>query len=307
MSNFIVSFKRFLTNKNTVTIIGIVVILILLYVVYNAQINNAVDPQKVPVAKENIQPRDEVTADKVELIDVPAVAITDNVYRYKKDVVGKYANVNSVIPKGSMFYTDTLVDKKELPDSAFTEVKEGEVVYNFPVTMATTYGNSIFPGNKIDIYMKAVEDSTGKIMVGKLVENIEVLAVKDAQGRHVFENTSENRTPATLIFGVPDTINILLRKAFYLSSIDVELFPVPHGGAVKTEGDVNVTADQLKSYIEAHTVNIQLNTTDDLTTNNDDATDKAEGNSTGSNDKSTANNAAGNAANNAANKANGAQ
>lgn len=269
MSNFLVSFKRFLKNKNTVTIVGIVIILILLYVVYNAQINNAVNPVKVPVAKATIQPREQVTADKVELIDVPAVSITDNTYKYKADVVGKYANVNSAIPKGSMFYKETLVDKKELPDSAFTEVKEGEIVYNFPVTMATTYGNSIFPSNKVDIYMKAVDDATGKIMVGKLVENVEILAVKDAQGRHVFENTEENRTPATLIFGVPDTINILLRKASYLADIDVELFPVPHGGTANTTGAVNVTAAQLKSYIEAHTVNVQLDEPEDTTTKND--------------------------------------
>lgn len=287
MGNLTVSLKRFLKNKNTVTILGIVIILILLYVVYTTQINNAVNPMKIPVAKETLQPRDEVTADKVELIDVPAVAVSDNVYKYKKDVVGKYANVNSVIPQGSMFYTDTLVDKKELPDSAFTEVKEGEVVYNFPVTMSTTYGNSIFPGNKIDIYMKAVEDSTGKIMVGKLIENVEVLAVKDAQGRHVFEDSSERRTPATLIFGVSDSVNILLRKASYLSSIDVELFPVPHGGTATTEGDVNVTSTQLKSYIEAHTVNVQIDTDKDLTTNNDKATDSAVGNSTGSNTNKT--------------------
>lgn len=297
MSNLMVSFKRFLKNKNTVTILGIVIILVLLYVVYSSQINNAVNPVKIPVAKETIQPRDEVTSDKVELIDVPTIAVSENVYRYKKDVVGKYANVNSVIPQGSMFYTDTLVDKKELPDSAFTEVKEGEVVYNFPVTMSSTYGNSIFPGNKIDIYMKAVEDSTGKIMVGKLIENVEVLAVKDAQGRHVFEDSSERRTPATLIFGVPDSISLLLRKAYYLSNIDVELFPVPHGGTAATEGDVNATSAQLKSYIEAHTINVQLDTEKDLTTNNDKATDEGVGNTTGSDDKKSETN----------NKANGAQ
>lgn len=259
MDNLTVSLKRFLRNKNTVTIIGIVIILVLLYIVYNGQINSAVDPIQIPIAKENIQPREKVTADKVDVIDVPSVAVTENVYQNKKDVIGKYANVNSVIPKGSMFYGETLIDKRDLPDSSFTKVKKGEVVYNFPVTMASTYGNSIMPENKIDIYMKAVEDATGKIMVGKLVENIKVLAVKDAQGRHVFENTNENRAPAFLIFGVPDSINNLLRKASYLSIINVELFPVPHGGSAPTKGDVNVTADQLKDYIEAHTINVQLN------------------------------------------------
>ena len=37
--------------------------------------------------------------------------------------------------------------------------------------METTYGNSIYPGNYIDIYMKAINEN-GQLMVGKLVENI---------------------------------------------------------------------------------------------------------------------------------------
>jgi len=276
MNNLIVSFKRFLKNKNTVTILGIVIILVLLYVVYNMQINNAVVPVQVPVAKETIQPRDEVTSDMVELIDVPAISVSENVYTSKAAVVGKYANVNSVIPKGSMFYTDTLVEKKELPDAAFTEVKEGEIVFSLPVDMTTTYGNSIFPGNKIDIYMKAVEDATGKIMVGKLIQNIEVLAVKDSQGRHVFEDSAERRTPSSLIFGVPADIHNLLLKANYLSNLGVELFPVPHGGTVKEEGSVNVTAAQLKGYVEAHTINVQI---DEPQQEANTATDSAVGNS----------------------------
>lgn len=258
MNNLAISFQRFLKNKNTVTIIGIILILVLLYVVYAITINNAVNPVKIPVAAEKIQPRTKITSEMVEVVDIPAVAVTENVYQNKNNVVGKYANVNAVIPKGSMFYEGVIVKKEELPDSSFTEVEEGDVVYNLSVTTETTYGNSIFPGNKIDIYMKAVDDATGKIMVGKLIKNIEVLAVKDRQGRHVFEDTEANRTPATLIFGVEPDINILLRKASYLSNVGVELFPVPHGGEAASEGEVSVTATQLKNYIEAHTVNVQL-------------------------------------------------
>ncbi len=263
MNSFLNSAKRFLTNKNTVTIIGVVVILILLYIGYSTQINNAVEPVQVPVATETIQPRTEITDDMVELIDVPNIALSDNVITSKSEVVGKYSNVNSVIPEGSMFYTDTVIDEDELPDSAFVKVKSGEIVYNFPVTMSSTYGNSIYPGNQIDIYMKAGDGTDEKIMVGKLVENVEVLAVKDSSGRNVFEDTSENRTPAFLIFGVPEDIYLLLKKASYMESLGVELYPVPHGGSVSTDGATEVSTQQLVDYIEAHAVNIPITDTTD--------------------------------------------
>ena len=93
-------------------------------------------------------------------------------------------------------------------------------------------------------------------MVGKLLENVEVLAVKDSSGRHVFENTEEDRTPAYLIFGVSEEIHLLLRKAEYLYSYAVELFPVPHGGSVPTEGDTRVSTQYLKDFINANTVSL---------------------------------------------------
>lgn len=254
MNNIIISIKRFLRNKNTVTIIGIFAIIGILYWGYNSQINKQVNPiRNIPVAKQTIQPRTLITQDMIDYIDIPPILLQNNLILSSSLVVGKYTDYNTVIPAGSLFYKDVLIDKDQLPDAAFVKVKEGDVVYNFPVTMESTYGNSIFPGNKIDIYMKAINEA-GQIMVGKLIENIEIIDVKDSNGQHVFENTEERRIPATLIFGVPPEINILLRKASYMSNFSVELFPVPHGGTAPTTGDIQVTSQNLKDFINANTV-----------------------------------------------------
>ena len=264
MNNITASAQKFFRNKNTVTILGIVIILIILYIGYSTQINNAVQPVSVPVATETIQPRTEITSDMVETVDMPSVSIKENVIVNRNNIIGKYSNINAVIPKGSMFYTDAVISKSELPDSVFVKVKKGDVVYNFPVDMESTYGNSIYPGNKIDIYMKTGNGEDEKVMLGKLVKNVEVLAVKDSSGKNVFENTEEDRTPAMLIFGVPEDINLLLRKASYMESLGVELFPVPHGGKVSTEGATEVSTQQLADYIDAHAVNIPVTETNDV-------------------------------------------
>lgn len=266
MNSLSITLNRFLKNKNTVTILGVVLILLIIYFGYSTTIKNAVTPVRVPVAAATIQPRTLITEEMVTTIDVAAKALQDTeVVRNRDMIIGKYSNVNSVIPKGSMFYSALLTTASELPDSAFVKVGKNEVPYNFPVTMASTYGNSIYPGNKIDIYMKA-ENEDGQVMVGKLVENIEVLAVKDSNGKHVFENTDEERVPAFLIFGVKDEINILLRKASYMNDFSVELFPVPHGGKVDTSGSTQVSTEYLKDFINANTVTIQEEKKDNTTT-----------------------------------------
>ncbi len=267
-NNLLDSIKRFFKNKNTVTIIGVIAILILLYIGYSTQIKKAVDPLQVPVATQTIQPRTEITSDMVQLVDMPNISVGSNVITSRGAVVGKYSNINSVIPEGSMFYTDMVINKDELPDAAFTKVKSGEVVYSFPVDMESTYGNSIFPGNLIDIYMKVGNGTDEKIMIGKLLENVEVLAVKDSSGRAVFENTSEDRSPAMLIFGLSEEYNLLLKKASYMDVLGVELYPVPHGGAVASTGSTQVSTQQLVDYVNAHAVDIPVATPTQTQTDN---------------------------------------
>ena len=259
MNNFLISVKRFLKNKNTVTIICIIIILVILYVVYKGQIDSAVNPVNVPVAAVDIQPRTELKEGMINTISVPTVALTTDAIRYSSAVVGKYTNINRFIPKGSMFFQSQIVDKSSLPDSAFAEVKEGEIPYQFSVSMDTTYGNSIYPGSKVDIYMKAV-DADDKIMVGRLLQDVEVIAVKDSSGKNVFDQ--ESGTPSYLLFGVPDSIHILLRKCEYLSSYGVSLFPVPHGGTTESEGEITVDIQYLVDFINAATVDLSTEETE---------------------------------------------
>ena len=253
MNGLMNSLKRFVSNKNTVTIIGVILVLFLLYWGYSSQVSNSVQPVQVPVAARTIQPRTQITEDMISTIEISQIAVAENVYTDSNRVVGLYSNVNTLIPIGSMFYQEALIEKDQLPDSAFFEIGEDEIPYLFSVDMETTFGNSIFPNSKIDIYMKAV-DEDNKVMVGRLLEDVKVIAVKDNNGNDVFETTEDQREPAYLVFGLPDEIHILLRKAKYISTNDVELFPVPHGGTVASEGDIRVSTEYLKDFINSKTI-----------------------------------------------------
>lgn len=259
-NNLLESVRRLFKNKNTVTILGVIGILVLLYIGYSVQINNAVKPISVPVATETIQPRTQITESMFTMVSMPSISIdSDQVITSSAGLIGNYSNVNSLIPKGSMFFRSAVVKEEDLPDAVFAKVKKGQVVYNFAVNLESTYGNSIFPGNKIDIYMKVGNGVDEKVMIGKLLENIEVLAVKDSSGRSVFENTNEFRTPSMLIFGLSPEHNLLLRKASYLNSLGVVLYPVPQSTSDTSSNDATqVSTQELRDYIEAHSVNIQV-------------------------------------------------
>ena len=52
MGNIVTTFKRFLSNKNTVTIIGVMLGIVVLYVGYNYRVNHAIETVSIHYAKQ---------------------------------------------------------------------------------------------------------------------------------------------------------------------------------------------------------------------------------------------------------------
>lgn len=272
MNNFAATLKRILTNKNTVTILGVLVGIAVLYFGYTWRINQQVEQVTVLVAKQNIQPRTKITSDMVESVSIArvmydkmmgnyggGVSVLRNTSEISSFTDGAYANVNSLIPAGTPLIRNVnVVERAKIPSSVLLKIDKDQVPYAFSINYSDTYGNAIMDGMYVDIYMKANDDS-GKAMIGKLVQDVKVLAVLDSSGRDVFENTEENRTPATFIFSVDEDLHLLLRKANYLSRNSVELIPVPVTESVSDEdyeGTVEITSSYLREFIESRTINV---------------------------------------------------
>lgn len=261
MGNISVGIKKFLSNKNTVTVVGVVVAVLVLYIAYNMRVQAAVNPISVPYAKEQIKPGIQITADMVGSMEVPPSMLAGDVLRNPAEVIDKYSNADTLIPEGSLFYKRQVVEKEQLPANIILDYPKGYVLYNMPVSTESTYGNSIYPGNYIDIYLKAtrkvVEGQTAtddRIMYGKFLENVKVLAVKDSAGQPVFSNLDEQRSPAMIVFAVPSDYYLLLKKASYLQTYDSVLVPVPTNESLKDEpGDIKMSSDSLRDWVNTVT------------------------------------------------------
>lgn len=270
MNNLVVGIKKFFTNKNTVTVIGVVLAIVILYVGYNMRISQAINPVTVPYALEEINPGVQITEDMVGTMEIPqSMADSSVIITNRADVIDMYSYSDSVIPEGSLFYRRSVVSREQLPDSIILDYPKGYVLYNLDVDMASTYSNSIYPGNYIDIYLKVQNvmdpnNPTGgddRIMIGKLLENVKVLAVYDSNGNNVFANLDEKTTPAQIIFAVPEEYHILLRKASYLRAYESEIIPVPTAESLEDEpGDVTLSSNDLKNFIN----NVTAMTEEDL-------------------------------------------
>ena len=259
MNNLSMSMKKFFFFFFTVTIIGVLLCLVILWFGYNYRINQKVALVKLPYATTAIQPRTLITDEMVGYIEVPIEFLGDSkYYNSKEDIVGKYSNYNTMIAKGSLFYTDLVTEESSLPNSAFYNIKNEDTPINYKVNMDTTYANSMMPGDYINIYFKG-QDANGNILFGKFISNIEILAVKDAQGRHVFDSLVEARTPAYMLFALPEDLHLLFRKALYLESVaGVEITLVPNTTELTEEDEVFISSNDIKNFIEERTNDVDI-------------------------------------------------
>lgn len=256
--------KRTLLNKNVVTILGVILSFVILFFAYSYRISSSIKPVTVPYAKVKILPGRQITSKMVGTTKVPPSMVEDDVLFYVSDVVDKYSNADTMIPAGSLFYERAVVDKEDLPANIILDYPSGYVLYNMAVNTESTYGNSIYPGQYINIYLKAsVKEIEGKkettdekrVMVGKLLSNIKVIAVRDADGNEVFGNDEDNKTPSMVIFAVPEEYYILLKKAEFLRTYSSELIPVPTNEGMKQDpGDLELSSDSIKEWINTVTV-----------------------------------------------------
>jgi len=239
--------NKFLKNKNTVTILGVLVCLLILWIGYNSRINAKTKLINVYYAKETIQPKKLITDEMIGKMQVPESFIKGKYYKKYDDIVGKYSNYNTMIAEGSLFYLDLLVEESNLPDAILYDVNEGERIVSFPVTMESTYGNSIMPGNKVDVYVKLIDDKD-KVIYGQFYEKVEVLGVKDSSGKNVFENTEESRTPSYVYFSLEEVKYLLFSSLQYVqdfySNYEIEIVLVPNTVEFKSD---DATATEVTS------------------------------------------------------------
>lgn len=247
MGSLFNAFKKFFVNKTTVTIVGVVAGIAVLVGFYMYRVNSAVDPTRVPIATRAIAATEEITSNDVEWVEIGSSFLKNrDIITDIDDIVGKYVNTGTSIPEGGMFYTSQVVEKEELPNSVFDEIPDGYTIYQLRVNIESTYSNSIYPGDKIDLWMTLNQDDL--IYFGEFITGIEVLAVRDSDGESVFDVTNSNR-PAWLLFAVPTEMYRYLKVAEFL---DITITPVPRNTNYNSEvGTTEISNDQLLYMLQS--------------------------------------------------------
>ena len=106
MGNIITTVKRFLGNKNTVTILGVILGIVVLYIGYNYRVKQATTPVTVPYAKEEISSRTLITSDMIGYMEVSSSVVNEspNMITNASELINNYVAFGTTIPANSLFY-----------------------------------------------------------------------------------------------------------------------------------------------------------------------------------------------------------
>lgn len=249
------TFKKFLGNKNTVTILGVVLIVAILGIGYHVRINQKTSLKSVPVAKETIAPKTQITDSMIRTVSVPTNFLVGSYYENPGNIIGKYTNYNATIAEGSLFYVDLLVNKEDLPDLMFGDIEEG--YRPFVIDLGAVTGLYGGPGDYIDIYFSGIT-ADEKVMFGQFLNGIQILSIVDDNGRNAYTNSSdeeEEQNAAQLMYiSVPEDLYIMLNRYDRLnevvSTLKSHLVLTPHSVDPDVENvDIYLTSDDIRKLI----------------------------------------------------------
>ena len=254
MGNILVKVKRFLSNKNTVTILCVLGGILVLYIGYNWRVSSATEPVRIPYAKNTLSSRHVITSDDIGYMEVASKVVSKmkNVIRSSGQLVGQEVTYGNVIQENSFFFQGDVEDPStnQGTSALLSNIEDGYTLVYLDVNLHTTFGNAIYPGNYIDLWFEGVDENR-RFIYGKFIQSIRVLDVTDEDGNSVFETGSESRTPAQLLFAVPDGLKSLLEKAKLVG----ELVPVPRNKSYsENPGATQVSSSYLENFVLAQSV-----------------------------------------------------
>ena len=139
MGNFGAALKRFFTNKNTVTLLAIVVCTVILYLFYNNRVNGAIRRTYTCYAVQTIAPRTKITEEMVSTVQILTSPVTSNMITNCDDVIGMYVSYATEVQENSYFYTKMIMDEDEMPDSPLAGIPDGYTQFRLPVSFESTY------------------------------------------------------------------------------------------------------------------------------------------------------------------------
>lgn len=194
------------------------VLVMLFYAAVDLRAAQKLDLRTTCIAARDIPPRTRLKESDILEIEIPQNYLQDHTVNEKEAIIGKYTDIQGMIPAGSAFFSEMLKDEEDLPDNPTAQLKDGQSAYTLETDLARL-GGTVIPGQRTDVYVTLTRRD-GTTVSGALIENARVIAVKDHKGLDL-DDPSSTGTP-------------------YLAILAVNREDLPYLSAAETAGEIRL-------------------------------------------------------------------
>ncbi|MDD5880836.1 Flp pilus assembly protein CpaB [Stecheria intestinalis] len=191
-------------NKEiTLKILGIAVsgfvLVILFFAAVELRSEQMLKLTKTYIAARDIPPRTRISEEDLIEAEIAGDYLLDQAVCDKDQIIGKYTEIQGMIPAGSVFYRSMLKDLKDLPDYPTAQLRKGQSAYSLETDLARL-GGTVVPGQRVDLFATILNRDSSTI-TGCLFQNVRVIAIKDHNGFDL-DDPSGTGTPYLAILAV---------------------------------------------------------------------------------------------------------
>lgn len=194
--------KQLLKNKQrAITYGGVVLLMVIVNVIgFRFALKKSLDVIRVPVAKQTISPRTEISMSDIEYIEVPKSYLSADICLDENEIIGKYTDVQTIVAANSFFYQELLFEKENMPDYPATLLQDQEMSFSLGTDLIQMSGNSLVVGQRVDLFVALkIKQET---IVDKLISGVRIIGVKDKKGLNLSDKQS-SKIPHVVILAIP--------------------------------------------------------------------------------------------------------
>lgn len=171
--------KEKLLAKAGLVLLASAALLAVNYLLFQVYVGVRLGLKETYIAAHDIAPRTKITESDLIPVRISERYLADHAYCEKSDIIGKYTEIQGMIPAGSPFYRSMLYAESELPDQAAAQLRENQVSFSMEVDVAALGG--IVAGQRADVFV-TISQHTDQPVTGCLLRSVRVIDVKDHKG-----------------------------------------------------------------------------------------------------------------------------
>ncbi|MBE6111036.1 MAG: hypothetical protein E7194_11565 [Erysipelotrichaceae bacterium] len=171
--------RKTIAAKAALAVLLAAALLVMNFLLFQIYVGAKLDLKETYIAAHDIMPRTKISEDDLIAVKIPERYLQNLACNDKSRIIGRYTEIQGMIPAGSPFYESMLYDESEIPDHAGAQLRENQVSFTLEVDVTSV--SNMSAGQRADIFV-TINPRSDNPVTGCLLRNVRIIDIRDHRG-----------------------------------------------------------------------------------------------------------------------------